>query len=155
LNGFRALTVPGTGFIQHVNGSEANLLYVRVRNAGGGDHFITIVINRWHDNVNSMFKEGSRLDATKDTIDFIPASIGAYPNYFLEVDAQDVPDFFDMLQNFDGTDEYIAKIDKYGVNRADEEFWTSYDWFQARLDESDPLRAGRYDLNRYYSLARP
>jgi hypothetical protein len=155
LNGLRALTVPGTGFIQHVNGSEANLLYVRIRNAGGEDHFITIVINRWHDNVNSMFKEGSRLDAAKDTIDFIPGSIGSYPNYFLEVDIEDISDFFDMLENFDGTDEYVAKLDKYGVNRADEQFWSSYDWFQARFDESDPLRSGRYDLNRYYSLARP
>jgi hypothetical protein len=155
LDGLRALTAPGTGLIKHLNGSEANLLFVRFRNDSGEDHFFTIVINRWHDNVNSMFKEGSRLDPSKDTIDFIRGSIGSYPNYFLEVDIQDVPDFFDMLQNFDGSDEYTAKIEKYGVNRAADGFWSSYDWFQARLDESEPLRAGRYDLNRYYSLARP
>ncbi len=153
LDGFRALTAPGTGFIRHVTGSEMNLIYVRVRNYQGVDRFLTIVINRWHDNVNSMFGEKSRLDPTKDTIDFVLGSIGSYPNYFLEVDGQDVPDFFDMLENFDGSDEYIAKIEKYGVNRSDEGFWTSYDWFQARLNESDPLHAGLYDLNRYYPVA--
>ena len=153
LDGFRALTAPGTGFIQHVNGSEANLLYVRVKNYQNADWFFTIVINRWHDNVNSMFGEGSRLDATQDTIDFLPISIGSYPNYFLEVEAPDVPDFFDMLENYDGSDEYVAKIRKYGVNRADENFWISYDWFQARFYESDPFHAGLYDLNRYYSEA--
>ena len=60
----------------------------------------------------------------------------------------------DMLERFDGSDEYVAKLEKYGVNRADEGFWSSYDWFQARMTESDPVRAGLYDLNRYYSEAR-
>jgi hypothetical protein len=153
LNGFRALTAPGTGFIEHVTGTDVNLLYVRIRNYLGEDRFFTIVINRWHENVNSMFGEKNRLEASKDTIDFLPGSVGSYPNYFLEVDAQDLPDFFDMLENFDGSDDYIAKLEKYGVNRADEEFWASYDRFQAQFNKSDPLRAGLYDLNRYYPVA--
>jgi hypothetical protein len=155
INGFRSLTAPGTGFIEHVTGSNANLLYLRVRTRDGSYRFFSIVINRWHDNVNSMFGEAARLDPSKDTIHFFAGSIGAYPNYFLEVDSSNLPDFFDMLANFDGSDEYIAKFHKYGVNRADENFWESFDGFQAELDQSDPLRAGLYDLNRYYPVARP
>ena len=154
-NGIRALTAPGTGFIRHATGSSANLLYVRVRNYEGRDRYFTIVINRWHDNVNSMFGEDERLDASKDTMDFLLESIGAYPNYFFEVDAPDVPEFFDMLENFDGSDEYIAKFHSFGVNRTDERFWESYDRFQAQLDQADPLRAGLYDLNRYHPVALP
>ena len=112
------------------------------------------MINRWHDNVNALFKETSRLDATKDTIDFLPGSVGAYPNYFLDLEVEEIPDFFDLLQNFDGSPEYIEKIRKYGVNRADPEFWAMYDWFQKHFDESDPLHSGLYDLNRYYPMAR-
>jgi hypothetical protein len=153
-NGFRALTAPGTGFIRHVTGGAINLLLVRIRDFRGEDRYFTIVINRWHANVNSMFGEASRLDSSKDTIDFLKGSIGSYPNYFLEADAQDLPDLFDMLANFDGSDEYVAKLDKYGVDRADEGFWDSYDRFQAKFIESDPLRAGLYDLNRYYPDAR-
>jgi hypothetical protein len=153
-NGFRALTAPGTGFIRHVTGGAINLLLVRIRDFKGEDRYFTIVINRWHANVNSMFGEASRLDSSKDTIDFLKGSIGSYPNYFLEADAQDLPDLFDMLANFDGSDEYVAKLDKYGVDRADEGFWDSYDRFQAKFIESDPLRAGLYDLNRYYPDAR-
>ncbi|MEO1935105.1 MAG: fatty acid cis/trans isomerase [Myxococcales bacterium] len=154
LNGFRALTAPGTGFIRHVTRTDVNLLYVRINGYMGEARYFTIVINRWHDNVNSMFGEQNRLDATKDTIDFLPGTIGSYPNYFLEVEARDLPDFFDMLENFDGTEEYVAKTEKYGVNRADEGFWSSYDRFQGQLDQSDPLNAGLYDLNRYYPIAR-
>ncbi len=153
-NGFRALTAPGTGFIRHINKSEANVLFARLRGYDGADRFFSIVINRWHDNVNALFKESSRLDATRDTIDFFPGSVGAYPNYFLDFAAEDIPDVFDMLQNFDGSPAYVEKILKYGVNRADPEFWPMYDWFQERMDQEDPLRAGLYDLNRYYPVAR-
>ncbi len=153
LNGFRALTAPGTGFIRHVTSSSANVILVRVRNDQGSDHFFSIVINRWHDNVNSMFDESETLDPAKDTIDFLPGSIGSYPNYFFDVAAEDVPDLFDLLANFDGSPKYRAKLDRYGVNRAEPRFWETYDWFQARFDGDDPVEAGLYDLNRYYPRA--
>ena len=153
VQGFRALNTPGTGFIRHVTNSEANVLYVRLRGAPGGDRFVSIVINRWHDNVNAMLGETLRLDPSKDNIDFIFGSVGAYPNYFLDVALADIPMFFDMLYNFDGSPEYVAKLNRFGVNRRDPRFWDTYDWFQNRFDESDPVNAGLYDLNRYYSRA--
>jgi hypothetical protein len=136
-----------------VTSTEANVLFVRIRGHEGAFRLFSIVINRWHDNVNSLFGEKKRLDPARDSIDFLPGSIGAYPNYFLDVDISDVPDLFDMLQNFDRSPEYMAKLEKYGVNRRDERFWEVYDWFQRQLNEDDPVRAGLYDLNRYYSRA--
>jgi hypothetical protein len=100
-----------------------------------------------------MFGEKKRLDPARDTIDFLTSSIGAYPNYFLEVDSKELPDFFDLLKNFDGSAAYVAKLDRYGVNRMDERFWDVYDWFQQRLNAQQPIHAGLYDLNRYYSRA--
>ncbi|MBW2269637.1 MAG: fatty acid cis/trans isomerase [Deltaproteobacteria bacterium] len=152
-NGFRALTAPGTGFIEHQNSSNVNVIYVRIKDFEGSDRLFSIVINRWHDNVNAMFGEEKRLDPSKDTIDFLPMSIGSYPNYFFVVEGKDVPDLFDMLENFDGSQPYMDKLHKYGVNRSDPHFWETYDWFQQRLGEADPLHAGLYDLNRYYPLA--
>jgi Fatty acid cis/trans isomerase (CTI) len=154
VKGFRALTAPGTEFIKYHNESSANVIYVRVKDYEGVDRAFSIVINRWHDNVNTMFGEDKRLDASKDTIEFVAGSVGSYPNYFMVVEAEELPDFFDMLENFDGSEAYQAKLDKFGVNRSDPGFWEAYDWFQGRLDESDPLQAGLYDLNRYYPLAR-
>jgi hypothetical protein len=155
LDGFRALTAPGTGFIEHNTQFGINLLYVRVRDYQGSDRSFSIVINRWHDNVNSLFGEKSTLDPSKDTMDFLSGSIGSYPNYFFDLAAEDVPDFFDMLENHDGSEAYIEKVYKYGVNRSQSGFWEIFDWFQARLDAADPLHTGLYDLNRYYYKARP
>jgi len=98
------------------------VIYVRVKDYQGVDRAFSIVINRWHDNVNAMFGEEKRLDPSKDTIEFVPGSVGSYPNYFMV--------------------------------GSDPGFWEAYDWFQKRLDESDPLQAGLYELNRYYPLAR-
>ncbi len=153
VNGFRALNAPGTGFIRHVTSTEANVLYVRVRGEEGPFGFFSIVINRWHDNVNSLFGEQKRLDPAKDTIDFVAGSVGAYPNYFLVLDKSELPDLIDLLENFDGSPKYQARLDRFGINRMEPGFWPAYDWFQQRLNESDPVRAGLYDLNRYYSEA--
>lgn len=153
LDGLRALTAPGTGFIREVNDTDVNVLWVRLRDYEGTDRMISIVINRWHDNVSSLFLENFFLDPSKDTIDFHPGAIGSYPNYFLDVAAEDIPDFFDLLENFDGSDVYRAKLERYGVNRGDPDFWSVYDWFQAQADAADPVGSGVYDLNRYHATA--
>jgi hypothetical protein len=66
------------------------------------------------------------------------------------VEGADIPDFFDVMTNFDGSPEYDEKFRKFGVNRASPNFWRAFEWFQRRLNEADPLRAGLYDLNRYH-----
>jgi hypothetical protein len=154
LDGFRALTAPGTGFIRHHNEAGVDVLLVRVRAYEGADRFFTIVINRWHDNVNTMFGEEKRLDSSKDTIDFVEGSVDSYPNYFLVIEGDDLPELFDVLENFDGSEEYRERFRALGVDRADPRFWATYDWFQQQLDAADPLRAGLYDLNRYDPVAR-
>jgi hypothetical protein len=150
IDGFHALNAPGTGFIRHVTDSDVNVIYLRIRGVESEDRFFSIVINRWHDNVNSMFGDNKRLDPSKDTIDFIDGSISAYPNLFFDVSYEELSGFFDMLENYDGTTEYLARYRKYSVNRADPDFWALYDWFQQQLNEADPVQAGLYDLNRYY-----
>jgi hypothetical protein len=152
-SGFGALTTPGTGFISHMNDSHVNLFYVRVKDYAGADRFFSIVVNRWHDNVNEMFGEDKRLNPAKDTLEAHPFSIGSYPNYFFTVEAEDVGDLLDILENFDGSPASHARLDEYGINRSDPLFWEAYDWMQRRLYETDPRNAGLYDLNRYYPPA--
>lgn len=148
--GFRALSAPGTGFVKHVVDKGMNVALVRIRLQNSEDLFGTIVINRWHDNVNSLFGEVNRLDPGKDTLDFIKGSVGSYPNMFFDVKEEELPDFFDMLKNFQDDDAYLNKLKKYAISRSDKSFWEYYDWFQERFDKEDPLNAGLYDLNRYY-----
>ena len=148
--GFRSLTKPGTGFIRHVTDNGVNVMHLRIKMEEGSDIVGSLVINRWHDNVNSMFN-GEQSDPGKDTLDFVKFSVGSYPNMFVIVDHRDLPDFFDLLENYDESEKYNAKIKKYFVSRSNENFWETFDWFQEHFDRSDPLNSGLYDLNRYFS----
>ncbi len=152
-NGARSMTACGTGFIKHVVDSGANIMHLRVIMPEGEDLVRTLVVNRWHGNVNSLFSEEDTLDSSKDTIDIVEGSIGSYPNVFGVVHYQDLPDFFDLMVNYKENEYYLHKFKKYFISRADKDFWKTFDWFQNRFNEQDPLQAGLYDLNRYYRKA--
>ena len=154
LRAFRAVSRPGTPFFSLVNDYNANTAYMRIRLKNGKDFAITIVINRWHKNVTYLFGEKGVLDSSKDSADFIPGLIGSYPNYFVDVREEDLPDFFDLLAHFDKSPGDYERLAKYGINRAEDRFWDAYDWFQKRFYEDEPVHAGLLDLNRYYYHAR-
>lgn len=44
----------------------------------------------------------------------------------------------------------MQRLEKYGVNRAEDDFWQVYDWFQQKFNESDRVNTGLADLNRYF-----
>jgi hypothetical protein len=148
--GAKALAAPGTGFIKHVTGADVNILLIRIKFPDGTSSVSSLVVNRWHDNVDSLFGEEGRLDPSKDSIDFIRGFVGSYPNAFAVIDYKDIPDFFDVVQNFDNSEKYIRKFAKYYIPRSDKRFWETFDWFQKRFNEKEPLRSGLFDLNRYY-----
>lgn len=154
LQAFRAVSRPGTPFFAMVNDSNANLAYVRVRRVKERDIAFSMVINRWHDNVAFLIKEDARLDPAKDSADFIPGLIGSYPNYFFDVQEKDLPDFIDLLAHFDKSPKDMERLAKYGVNRADDRLWETYDWFQQRFNEDEPVLGGLFDLNRYFHRTR-
>jgi hypothetical protein len=154
LQGFRALSKPGTPFFSLINDSNANLAYVRIRVKNGMDVTGSIVINRWHDSVEYLVGEDKRLDPSKDSADFLPGFIGSYPNYFFDVREEDLPDFFDLLEHYDKSPRDMTRLAKYGINRSDGRFWGTYDWFQKHFQEEEPVEGGLFDLNRYYYKAR-
>jgi hypothetical protein len=84
---------------------------------------------------------------------FIEGFVGSYPNYFFEVKLADLPDFLQVLEDFDGGSDAVRRLNQYGINRADARFWQVYDLFQDRFNSSEPVQAGLFDLNRYYYLA--
>ncbi len=155
MQGFIAVSAPGTSFFRHVKDYNANLAWVRIKNIPGKeDRVVSMVVDRWHDNVKFLFDEGDTLDPSKDKVDFIAGFIGSYPNFFFVVNAEDLPDFFDILDNYDGSPAFIKRLEKYGINRADTQFWETYDWFQAEFYKDMKQYPGLIDLNRYFYYAR-
>ena len=154
LQAFRTVSAPGVSFFRHVVDHNANVAWVRITDIPGrADEVVSILIDRWHNNVRHLFFESDVLDSSKDKADFIEGFVGSYPNYFYVVSSADLPDFFDILDAYDGTPDYIERLEKYGINRAEDTFWDHYDWFQAAFDKQEKENAGIIDLNRYFHLA--
>jgi len=153
LQGFRAVSRPGTPFVAVLNDHDANLAYLRIRMRGGRDLVFTGIVNRWHDDIAFLLGEDRRLDPRKDYLEFIPGMIGSYPNMFFDVWQDDLDDLLRLLATFDGSPAHRAALARFAINRADDRFWETYDWFQARFDEDEPVKGGLLDLNRYYHRA--
>jgi hypothetical protein len=155
ITGFLSVSAPGVSFFRHVADHHANVAWVRIRNIPGKeDIVVSMVVERWHNNVRFLFREKLNLDPEKDSVDFIRGFVGSYPNYFFMVDVADLPDFFEVLDNYDGTAQYIDRLSKYGINRADSNFWEVFDWFQEKFYETEKQNGGLIDLNRYFYLAK-
>ncbi len=155
LQAFRAVSKPGTAFFTMMNDYNSNIVYIRIRKNDGDDVVVSMIINRWHDNVTFLFNEKDTLRPEKNKADFIQGYHGSYPNYFIDILQDDLPDFFDLLSNLDkiDMDEAQQRFNKYGINRANKDFWEHYDWFQQRFNQEQPVQSGLFDLNRYYYLA--
>lgn len=148
--GVRSITTPKNKFLKSVVDRGANILHMRVIMPDGESKVVSFVVNRWHDNVNSLFGEEKSFNSSKDTFDIVDFSVGSYPNIFGVVHYQDLPDFFDLIANYENNEVYRDKMKKYFINRSDKNFWHTYDWFQDEFNKSNPLEAGLYDLNHYY-----
>ena len=151
MQAMRSITRSGNNFVRFVTDHKANLIFVRVAMPDGSYRVKYLVINRWHDNVSSMFFEEGTLNPKKDTMDILDESIGSYPNAFALIDFKDLGDFLALMKNYDGSELQSNRLKKYFISRSDNRFWNVYDWFQNHYDKKEPVRAGLYDLNRYSS----
>jgi hypothetical protein len=144
----RSITLPGSGFVSYMSDRGANNMLLRIKMPDG--KFITkaLVINRWHDNVNSMFRENSTLDPSKDTMDILDSFVGSYPNVFIDLEFEQLAEFLELMKNL-SSEEDFERLKKYFISRSDPKFWEYYDWFQQEFDRQQGIEAGLYDLNRY------
>ena len=153
LQGFRSSLQAGNPAVKSLTDTNDNLAYLRIRVNEANDRddvVLSLVVNRWHDNVAEMFFEKGNLNHELDNIDFLPGFVGSYPNYLFDVKLSDLPDFLELINNFDVKKGSMEKIKKFGINRGQEDFWEHFDWFQKRYLEDEPIQGGLFDLNRYF-----
>lgn len=137
--------------IHLLKGAPATLMpevvYVRVESSSG-DEYVTIVNNRAHSSMTSMFKEQKNRLPGNDTLSVIPGFIGAYPNAFYVVDENVLGEFVDTISSLGSEADYARLLDAYGIRRTDPEFWFKSDSFHSAYLQSDPIAAGLLDYSR-------
>ncbi len=132
-------------------GTPATLMpeiaFVRIESPSG-DRYVTIVNNRAHSSMTSMFKEHKNRLPDEDTLSVIPGFIGTYPNVFYVVDENRLADFVDTVSAMETEDDYRDMLDAYGVRRTDPGFWANSDTFHRAYRQRYPLSSGILDFGR-------
>jgi hypothetical protein len=128
-----------------------NVTFLRVKVDGSvkNDMVYTIIRNKSYLNVSSLMASEDIRVPEEDSIDVVSGFVGAYPNFFIQIDKEEVDDFVEQYKAIKSFENYHSLIDQYGVRRTNPDFWKVSDWFYKKHQYDNNVYAGLFDLNRY------
>jgi hypothetical protein len=126
-----------------------DLSVVLVRGKDGHAQLYSLVHNREHTNVSWMFGESESFAPQEDTLTVRAGVLGSYPNMFFVVAENEIDVFSSAVARLKSATDYQRLVDRFGVRRSNEKFWSVYDVINSTHLASDPVRSGTLDLTRY------
>ena len=131
-----------------------DVAFVRVRLGGDADQDLayTIIRDKAYKNVTSIFQDEDdniHRDYQYDALTVLDHLEGSYPNFFFEIDLEEVDLFAERYASLLNIDDYEKFVALYGVRRTNPGFWKTADWFQDAALRQEPSQSGLFDLNRY------
>ena len=137
--------------LNNLKGENVSILpqlsYVMVEN-GKSQSIYTLINNSGHLNVAHLFSEAKRRIKQEDSLDVVKGIVGAYPNAFFKVDAEQLGEFVFAFENIASEADYNVFRDKYGVRRTDPSFWEFSDKLHLWYQNNQPKDYGLLDYNR-------
>jgi hypothetical protein len=137
--------------LEAIRGLPVNLLpemlLLRVTAADGSSRLFTLLSNRAHNNITSLFFEQFNRLPEEDSLTVANGVVGDYPNVLLQVAATELEDFAGALRRLATPADYAALLDAYGVRRTDPGFWRQSDAVHADYRRQQPLLAGWLDYS--------
>ncbi len=108
----------------------------------------TILSNRAHKNITSLFREQKNRLPDEDTITVARGVVGDYPNALLRVNESELDELVRMLTNLANEEDYAALIDRFGIRRTSQDFWAHSDAMHDIYSRQQPRLAGWMDYSR-------
>ena len=125
------------------------IVMLMVTSDSGKSQLFTLLHNNAHVNISSLFDEASNRDPDHDTLTLVRGVIGSYPAAFLDIKERDIEQFTNLLRNIRSETDYINLLDKFGVRRSSERFWSFSDQVHQWYKNSFPIEFGLLDYNRF------
>lgn len=113
-----------------------------------GNYWFTLLHNNSYLNKTHLLTENTVRDPRQDSLLIVPDIIGAYPNAFYKVYAEDLGDFVAKIKTLSAEADYFALMSRYGIRRTDTNFWAHSDAVHQYYKESMGLEYGILDYNR-------
>jgi len=130
----------GFSYLPHVT-------YVEVETDAGLDYF-TLIKNVGHRNNTSILLETISIDLDETTVSLVPGFVGPRPYAFIRVEKKEFGEFVEALLALHGEEDYAALMDRYGIRRTNQDFWTHYDRFSLGFRKFSAVDFGVLDLNK-------
>jgi hypothetical protein len=109
----------------------------------------SLLRNRRHSNVAFILGESLRYQEEKDTLTILPMPVGSYPNLIFQLNLSQVDEFVTSFSALDSEKMFDQFVERWGVGRMSDNFWSVFHSFKDYMQQTKPLEAGIYDMNRY------
>jgi hypothetical protein len=126
-----------------------DLAVILMRGKDGRATIYSLVHNRELSNVSWMLEETDRFAPREDSLTVRAGVLGAYPNMFFVVPEDKIDAFSTAVLNIKSVGDYERLVDKFGMRRSNEQFWSIFDAINLIHISSNPVQAGTLDLTRY------
>lgn len=134
--------------LQNISGKPISFLpqttLIELRGVG----LFSLIHNSAYSNLSSLFGEDKRRIPAEDNLTLARGVIGAYPNSFMRVEANELADFIDQLTQVDSEQRYRSFKKRFGIRRTDPDFWAFSDRVHQLYRISAPEEAALLDYNR-------
>lgn len=123
--------------------------FITIQDNKSRDYHFTLLRNSAHSNISQLFKEENRRLPDEDTLTLVPGFLGAYPNAFFMVKADELHWFVNKISLLKSESDYQVLLDRYGIRRTDNRFWAHSDNLNKAFHHAEPIEASLFDYNRF------
>jgi hypothetical protein len=125
------------------------LVMIMIEGKNGEEQLFTMIHNNAHSNISSLFDEESNRDYANDDLTLVRGVLGSYPEAYLSLTENEIPNLVKTLQNLNTEEDYVALLDKFAVRRSSPEFWPFSDRVHRWYQKDQPIEFGLLDYNRF------
>ena len=115
----------------------------------GNDHYFTVLHNNAHSNISYLLDEDKRRLPDEDTLTVLEGLVGAYPNAFYRMRAEELPAFVEAVDRLGDTTDYARLASRFGVAASDADFWKVSDRVIDAFAGQSPIDAALPDYGRF------
>lgn len=139
--------------LQAIVGQPASLLsetsILLLKKPDGSHLLFSLLANRAHLNITSLFNEKSNRIPAEDSITVTKGLVGDYPNVFFYVTSETLSEYVDQVSRLASESDYSELVSRFGVRRTHPNFWHVSDLIHTTYRQQQPEIFGWLDYNRY------
>jgi hypothetical protein len=110
--------------------------------------YLTLIHHEARKNLTHLFRGDVTRTPDFDTLTVMPGVAVAYPNAFLRIEANRIPDFIRQVEELSSEEDYFALMTQYGIRRTSKNFWSYSDRLHRYFREAADVEYGLLDYNR-------